>query len=142
MKLPILLLIISLCFSARAFTKTLEEKDLVGVWYPSKAGQQVKGATRYKLVVEKNMKATYTEFGKAQGSPNVMECSYKPSNNQSTVFVFYCLHDDTHLITLSLAGWSISSGYKQLFGFEYWLTFPSPGNIYNGIPVTLSSDGT
>lgn len=113
---------------------TLAEKDLVGEWTPSGEYPYTEEITLYRLSISKDFSVQYIPI-KEGFKP--LTCQYKASETQNSVFVFYCYIRDIHAITLSLAGWESSSGSAQLiYGHEYWLGYPNPGEIYGGIPVS------
>ena len=111
---------------------TLQKMDLVGRWVPSGEMPRAASNTDYALVVQPDMNATYEGV---ENGPK-FECNYKPSNSQESIFVWYCYLKEKHLITLSLGGWRSESG-ALLYGYEYWLGSPEPGQIHGGLPVSL-----
>lgn len=131
-----------LTFSSSALARSINEKDLIGEWVPTGKMPREENAQLHKLVVNPDLSARYIPIGIDKPKKIIMECEYKPSSTQKQVFVFYCFHDGNQLFTLSLGGWVLESGYKELFGFEYWLSWPAPAQIYNGLPVSLKPVGT
>ncbi len=127
------LLVFLLAASAMAGSATLESEDLIGTWVPSGEMPRAEGVAEYAFAVQSDMSATYKDIGNSQS----LECDYKPSNSQKTIFVWYCYLNEKHLITLSLGGWSSESG-ALLYGYEYWLGHPKPGQIHVGLPVSLN----
>ncbi|MBQ0759711.1 MAG: hypothetical protein KBT72_08660 [Zhongshania sp.] len=116
-----------------SFADTIKIEELEGGWEPSGQIPVSEDVVLYNLTVGNNMEATYESVnGKIQ-----LQCRYKPSNTQESIFVFYCYHDKKHLITLSLSGWS-SERRKSLYGYEYWVGWPVPGSTYGGVPVSFS----
>lgn len=120
-----------------AYGDSLREKELPGIWQPSTDVVRKDGVQNYKLVVKENMNASYIALEEGEDALS-LRCDYKPSTSQSSVFVYYCYLSDKHLITLSLAGWNSESNEKFLFGYEYWLGYPEPGEIHGGLPVSLT----
>ncbi len=115
-----------------AHAETLQQSALPGEWVPSGEMPRTEEVFEYVFTVGDDFHAKYS----AIGSDLQLECEYKPSSSQETVFVWYCFLDENHLITLSLAGWSLDSG-RLLYGYEYWLGYPDPGEIHGGLPVSL-----
>lgn len=112
---------------------TIKAEELEGGWGPRGKIPVSEEVVLYNFTVGGKMEATYESVdGKIQ-----LQCKYKPSNTQVSVFVFYCYLGEKHLITLSLSGWSSESG-RALYGYEYWLGWPVPGSTYGGVPVSFS----
>jgi hypothetical protein len=126
------ILVILLALPVMAGAATLQKEDLVGTWAPSGETPRTEGVAEYAFTVQPDMSATYE--GVSNGPS--LECKYKPSNSQQSIFVWYCYLKEKHLITLSLGGWRSESG-ALLYGYEYWLGHPEPGQIHGGLPVSL-----
>lgn len=120
---------------ALAFGETLQEQNLVGTWVPSGEMPREEGVANYNLSIQPDFSATYTSIGKDYS----LACDHKPSDSQGSVFVWYCYLNEKHLITLSLGGWRLESN-ALLYGYEYWLGHPEPGEIHGGLPVSLELD--
>lgn len=126
------LLVFLAVFPSLAFSETLQENDLIGTWVPSGEMPREEGIANYTLTVEHDFRATYISADKGYR----LSCDYKPSKSQDSIFVWYCYLKEQHLITLSLGGWKLKSG-SLLYGYEYWLGYPEPGEIHGGLPVSL-----
>ncbi len=131
------LLVLSAVFPALAFAETLHEPDLVGTWVPSGEMPREGGVANYTLTVGHDFSATYISADKGYE----LSCDYKPSSSQDSIFVWYCYFKGHHLITLSLGGWKLESG-SLLYGYEYWLGYPEPGEIHGGLPVSLELESS
>lgn len=125
-----------LLLASVAHGESLKKDDLPGVWHPSGMMPREDGVRNYKLIIKKDMTAKYVALGNKNNPPS-LTCNYKPSNSQDSIFVYYCYLGDDHLITLSLGGW-VSDSTMMLYGYEYWLGYPKPGEIYGGLPVSLT----
>lgn len=120
-----------------SMSDSLVESDLPGVWRPSGEFKREQSVRDYELHVDSDLDAEYVSLGGVKKKDVLkLGCSYKPSDSQDSVFVYYCYLNDLHVITLSLAGWKSESG-QLLFGHEYWLGSPEPGDIHGGLPVSL-----
>jgi hypothetical protein len=119
-------------FPLVAGAATLQKEELRGTWVPSGEMPRDGSVAEYTFTIEPDMSATY----EAQNDGALLKCQYKPSSTQNSVFIWYCYLNEQHLITLSLAGWRSESG-SLLFGYEYWLGHPEPGQIHGGLPVSL-----
>ncbi|WP_162926308.1 hypothetical protein [Teredinibacter purpureus] len=114
------------------------KEDLVGSWIPSGEMPRQEGVRNYELVVNEDMSASYISTDAYKGKDKFrLNCKYKPSTSQDSIFIYYCYLKELHLITLALGGWQSESG-ELLFGYEYWLGSPRPGQIHGGLPVSLS----
>ena len=122
-----------LFLSISALAESLEESDLIGFWSPSGQMPRESGVQNYTLEITHDLTARYISLDESIE----LECSYKQSTSQTSIFVYYCYFDGKHLITLSLGGWNLEPAAQMLFGYEYWLGFPSPGHIHGGLPVSL-----
>lgn len=136
-----ILVLLMLLQAGNTMARSLAEKDLSGGWEPSGELPMAKNIKQYRLELTPNLNAEYIALS-ALGEPTGfrLRCEYKPSDTQYSVFVFYCYLKENHLITLALAGWSSESG-QLLYGYEYWLGYPVPGEIHGGIPVSFSKIG-
>ncbi|MCW8126155.1 hypothetical protein [Microbulbifer halophilus] len=114
----------------------MKKDDLPGIWHPSGQMPREDGVRNYKLIIKNDMSAKYVALEK-KNKPLSLTCNYKRSDSQSSIFVYYCYLGDNHLITLSLGGWE-SGSTMMLYGYEYWLGDPKPGEIYGGLPVSLT----
>ncbi len=127
-------LFLSLIFlvSACANSLTIDVKALPGKWVPSGEMPREDGVPTYNFTIRNDLSGEYVDSHKGY----VLSCEYKASTTQKSVFVWYCYMNNKHMITLSLAGWSSESG-KLIYGYEYWLGHPKPGQIHGGLPVSL-----
>lgn len=131
-------LLFVLFFSVSCFSESLMQEDLVGSWTPSGEMPRETGIRNYELIVNKDMNASYIAMDVHEKKDEIrLNCKYKPSASQDSIFVYYCYLKELHLITLALGGWQSESG-ELLFGYEYWLGSPKPGQIHGGLPVSLS----
>ena len=121
-----------------ANAKSITQEDLTGTWIPSGEMPRESGISNYTLTINNNLSAKYD----AIETNTELDCIYKPSHSQNSIFVYYCYLGKNHLITLALGGWVSASGYKQLYGYEYWLGHPTQGQIHGGLPVSLTKSNT
>ena len=117
---------------------SLNEKDLTGLWQPSGEVPRATGINNYTLNIANDLSASY----KSLDSDITLNCAFKPSASQASIFVYYCYLGKDHLITLALGGWVSDLGHMQLFGYEYWLGHPKRGDIHGGLPVSLVKKNT
>jgi len=115
----------------------LTQEDLVGMWVPSGEMPREDHVSNYMLVVDKNLSAIYSTIDNTENNNIELNCSFKQSSSQDTIFVYYCFLKEKHLITLALGGRRTITK-MLLYGYEYWLGYPSPGEIHGGLPVSLS----
>ncbi len=136
--LRIIQILVLLLISMFSIAENLTEKKLIGTWVPSGEIHRDESVRSYKLIVNEDMSANYISIYPEGKEENIsLKCDYKPSSSQDSIFIYYCYLNHLHLITLSLGGWKSESG-QLLYGYEYWLGHPKPGQIHGGLPVSLS----
>ncbi|ROQ19483.1 hypothetical protein EDC38_0065 [Marinimicrobium koreense] len=136
----ILIVLLSVNISASPFG--LDRSDLIGEWVPTGKMRDKSTQQKYRLIVNSDFSSVYEHLSDNSLRAAVLNCELKPNTDQKLVFIFYCSHEGTHLYTLTLSGWRTSSGYVELFGFEYWHTFGESDHIMNGLPLSFKRAGT
>lgn len=115
---------------------SLGPADLPGLWSPSGEFRYTDEVPQYDLEIRPDLSAKY----RARNDDLVLSCEIVNRYPGQQVFVFNCSLQETHYVTLALAGWSLESGVKYLYGHEYWLGWPDTGDIYGGVPVSYKAE--
>lgn len=131
-----LVAILILVFSNFAHGETLALEDIQTLWVPSMYANESDSVPFYTLDIKNGMEAIYASLPGQEST--TLNCQRKSQNTAHEVFVFHCHLQGKHLITLALSGWVREGGkLRMLYGYEYWLGDPAPGEIHGGVPVSF-----
>ena len=69
-----------------------------------------------------------------------LKCNLIPPSTNQTIYEFHCFNGEKHLVILALGGWyNKDREIKMLYGHEYWVGWPEPGDIYGGVPASYTN---